>query len=337
MKIRNELVTLKSPLSVNYEVTPRCNLFCKFCFNATQSCTTLKHPPFSQVKKILNALKQAEVFEVRLFGGEFFTFPHWKETVEYADNLDFFLSFVSNGTLITPKIVKFLSSHRINSGAISLHGPRKVYEKISGVNGSFDSVLAGIRTCLEANIELCVLYTLTRENKELIFITVKELMEFGLKIDAISVGRLTPYGRAKSDWGKVKLSFADYMAIFPQLERVRHELNVTANFGDAFPFCLLPKKYHEYIIGCWQGTGFGHVDHTGNVRSCTIAKGSYGNILKTPLSKIWIEKLKDFRSLRWLPTKCQACKNFCGGGCSATQYNGGLYSPDEFLTTGAIK
>jgi len=150
-------------------------------------------------------------------------------------------------------------------------------------------------------------------------------------INEINVGRLTPYGRAKSDWEKVKLSFQDYLKVFPQLEKIRNELGILANFGDAFPLCLLPHKYHDFVIGCWQGTGFGHIDHMGNVRSCSIAKGSYGNILQTSLTEIWVHRLNHFRSLKWLPEKCRNCDNFCGGGCSASYYDGGMYAPDEFI------
>lgn len=69
----------------------------------------------------------------------------------------------------------------------------------------------------------------------------------------------------------------------------------------------------------------------GNVGSCTITKGSYGNILETPLTEIWANGLTHFRSLKWLPKKCQECDIFCGGGCSASCYGNKMYAPDEFI------
>lgn len=327
----NELVVLKSPLSVNFEVTPICNLHCEFCFNAKKECRNLSHPPLSRVKAILDELARAEVFEVRLFGGEFFTYPQWREVLEYADQLDFFLSFVSNGTYLTLKVVQKLKQHRVIGGAISLHGPKNVYEKICGVKNTFELVISGIRACIENNMEISILYTLTKENYFLVFDTIKWLKDHKIDINEVNVGRLTPYGKAKDNWERTKLSFSNYMAVFTQLERIRTELNVLANFGDAFPLCMLSPKYHDFVIGCWQGTGFGHIDHKGNIRSCSITQGSYGNILKTPLTEIWTNRLAHFRSLTWLPEKCQNCNNFCGGGCSASQYNGGMYAPDEFI------
>jgi MoaA/NifB/PqqE/SkfB family radical SAM enzyme len=327
----NELVSLKSPISVNFEVTPVCDLFCEFCFNAEAEYKKLIHPPLKRVMLILDKLAEAEVFEVRMFGGEFFMYPYWQEVIKYADKLDFFLSFVSNGTHINTAVAKELSDHRVIGGAISLHGTRETHENITSVVGSFDSAISGIQSCIDNNIDISILYTLTQNNIKLIFDTCCWLKENGIEINEINVGRLTPYGRAKSDWEKVKLSLSDYLFVFTQLEKIRNELGILASLGDAFPLCMLSKKYHEYVIGCWQGTGFGHIDSLGNVRSCSIAKGSYGNVLKTQLTEIWVERLSDFRSLKWLPIKCQECNIFCGGGCSASCYEGGMYAPDEFI------
>jgi len=104
----NELVSLKSPISVNFEVTPVCDLACEFCFNAEMECRKLSHSPLKRVMSILDKLAEAEVFEVRLFGGEFFVYPYWRETLEYADGLNFFLSFVSNGTQVNEKVAQEL-------------------------------------------------------------------------------------------------------------------------------------------------------------------------------------------------------------------------------------
>jgi radical SAM protein with 4Fe4S-binding SPASM domain len=327
----NKLRTLKSPLSVNYEVSPVCDLSCEFCFNADPSCKKNNHSPFPKVKSILDALHEAEVFEVRFFGGEFFIYPYWEDCLVYANQLDFFLSFVSNGTHIDNRVVKILKNNKICGGAISLHGLPDIHDKITGQKGSFELTFGGIRACLDNDINISILYTLTKSNIEYIYPTMKFLRERGLVIDELNVGRLTPYGKAKKDWESRKLSLADYLKVFSQLVMIRRDLGILASIGDAFPLCSLPKEYHELVIGCWQGTGFGHIDYLGNVRSCSIAKGSYGNILEENLVDIWTNKLEEFRSLSWLPEKCRQCGNFCGGGCSASRYEGGMYAPDEFI------
>ncbi len=234
----NELVTLKAPLSVNLEVSPICDLNCHFCFNAETECKKSRHPSFKQVKVILDELAKAEVFEIRMFGGEFFIYPHWQEVLEYADSLDFFLSFVSNGTHINATIVHKLLSHRINCGAISLHGTQKVHEQITGISGSFEKAVKGIQSCLDCGLGISILYTLTKDNLQFVFETCRWLKDNGVNVDEINVGRLAPYGKAKSDWERNKLSLNDYLSIFPQLQRIRNELGMIANFGDAFPLTV---------------------------------------------------------------------------------------------------
>jgi len=326
----NELISLKSPISVNLELTPVCNLSCVMCF--TSSCSNLKHPSLDQLKAIVDELHRAEVFEIRLFGGEFLTYPYWREILAYIKARDFFISFVSNGTLITTETAKELYQNGISGGAISLHGPKRIHESITRSKNSFERVIKGIRNCFKENISVSILYTLTRENLDSIFETMDLLKtKYDLPIQEFNLGRLCPYGNAKHEWDNKKLSLNDYLSTFPVLKKIREEFHIQASMGDAFPMCLIPEEYQEYVIGCWQGTGFGHIDSGGNVKSCSIIAGSYGNLLTTPLTEIWTKNLEKFRSLDWLPEKCQTCENFCGGGCSASRLGSALYAPDEFL------
>lgn len=332
----NHLKTIRSPISVNYEITPVCNLRCEFCF-AESECS-LKHPSLDQVIRIIDELHNAGVFEIRLFGGEFFTFPKWKKIVEYANKKEIFLSFVSNATLITPEVVDILISNGIKSGAISIHGPESVHDSITKVNGSYKRAIRGLQACLDGGLKITVLTTITRKAKGRIPELFEDLSSKGLVRKTLSYGinRLCPYGRGKSDWDNSKISLEDYLLLFPLLEQISSKYGIDSVLGDAFPLCLVPEKYHYLIQGCWQGTGFGHISSSGDVRGCATAKGSYGNLLEIPLEKIWIGKeMRQFRKLEWLPKSCQTCEDFCGGGCSASRLGERMYSPDEFLE-GAI-
>lgn len=328
----NRFKTIRSPISVNYEVTPVCNLRCEFCF-AESECI-LKHPNLNHVKRIIDELYCAGVFEIRLFGGEFFTFPKWKEVVEYASKKGMFLSFVSNATLIDTETVKVLIANGIKGGAISIHGPDTVHDSITKIKGSYQRAVNGLRACLDGGLNITILTTITQQGKGRIMelfrdLSSKDLIRPNL---AYGINRLCPYGRGKEDWDKSRMSLQDYLDLFPLLENITSTYGIESVLGDAFPLCLVPEKYHYLIQGCWQGTGFGHINSAGEVRGCAIAKGSYGNLLKTPLEKIWQGKgMKDFRKLEWLPSSCQSCKDFCGGGCSASRLGEAMYSPDEFL------
>ncbi|KKT30990.1 MAG: Radical SAM domain protein [Microgenomates group bacterium GW2011_GWC1_44_10] len=330
--MKNHLRTMRSPFSVNLEVTPVCNLRCEFCF-AESECK-LKHPSLAHVLRIIDEIEKAGVFEIRLFGGEFFSYPKWADVARYAHGKGMFLTFVSNGTLITPATVKILVECEVKGGAISIHGPKAVHEKITKIPGSYNRALRGLKSCLDGGLDITVLTTFTQSGKNRIPELVEDLNRHGLVRKSLTYGinRLCPYGRGKEDWEKNRISLSDYLGLFPILEKIAHDYGIETAFGDALPHCLVPKKYHYLIQGCWQGTGFGQVTSTGDVRGCSTTGGSYGNLLVTPLEKIWRGKgLRSFRKLDWLPEGCQSCKDFCGGGCSASRPGDQMYSPDEFL------
>jgi len=331
----NQLRTLKSPFSVNYEVTPVCDLFCNFCF--VGDTFDFSHPSINHVKNILDKIAEAEIFEVHLFGGEFFIYPHWQEVLRYAHNLGLFLSFVSNGTCITKDVVTVMKEYGIREGAISIHGPRHIHDQITKVPGTYDKALNALEACLDGGLNITVLSTFTHDNKKHLRALVEDLNQRRLTRSSLiyAVGRLTPYGRAGLDWKKNRLSLEDYLNLFPLLENLSKDFGIRTALGDAFPLCLVPDKYHYLIQGCWQGTGFGHICFNGDVKGCTVARGIYGNLLEQPLQEIWQGPgLEKFRSLKWLPKSCQNCDNFCGGGCAATRPTQLPYAPDEFLSNG---
>lgn len=328
----NRLRTTRSPFSVNYEVTPVCNLRCVFCFAESQC--KLEHPKLDQVLRIIDELVKAQVFEIRLFGGEFFCYPHWKEVSEYAYKKGMFLSFISNGTLITSETVSTLVNYGVKGAAISIHGPEDIHEKITQIPGSYQKALRGLKACLDGGLNITVLTTITQTGKNRIPDLLADLDHNGLirRNSFYVISRLSPYGRGKEDWENNKIPLVSYLELFPLLEKISSDYGIETAFGDAFPECLVPEKYHYLIQGCWQGTGFGHVSADGEVRGCATASGSYGNLLETPLEKIWQgKKLHEFRKLDWLPTGCKKCKDFCGGGCSASRPGDSMYSPDEFI------
>ncbi|MDO8266064.1 MAG: radical SAM protein [Candidatus Saccharibacteria bacterium] len=328
----NQLRDLRSPLSVNYAVTDVCNLFCEFCL--ASACPLLNHPPLKKVFRILDELSRAEVFEIRLFGGEFFSYPYWEEVIRYAYEKGFFLSFVSNGTLIDDYKVKVMKECGVKGGAISIHGPKAIHDKITQHDDAYELAIAGLKACLDGGLEVCVLSTIIQDNKNSVLEMLADLNSKGLIRAGVSyaTSRLNPFGRGTYDWDSKKLVLKDYFALFETLSQVEKTYGISASLGDAFPECLVPKKYRKFIQGCWQGTGFGSIGSNGEVKGCTVSDTVFGNLLETPLETIWQgPKLKEFRSLGWLPNSCQKCKTFCGGGCSASRISAKPYAVDEFL------
>jgi radical SAM protein with 4Fe4S-binding SPASM domain len=326
------LTALKAPISVNLEATLVCNLRCGPCFS---NSATHRHvnPPVERVRRVIDGLAEAEVFEIRWFGGEFTTLNGWRELVAYAAHRNFFMGFVSNGTRITEEMARTLAASGITSGAMSLHGPEPVHDAMVGVPGAYQRTIRGLRHCRDAGIEINLLFTPTKTNFRSLREMARDLRRDGVPVDEIGVGRLCPSGEAIATWDQSRLTLNDYRWLFTEMRRVEEETGIHAAMGDAFPLCTIPFADWDLVTGCWQGTGFGHISFTGDVKSCSILNGSLGNILTTPLTTIWTEQLASMRTLEHLPWQCRICPHFCGAGCSASRPGAQHFAPDEFIPT----
>jgi len=241
------------------------------------------------------------------------------------------MAFVSNGTLLSRDDTKFLYRNGITGGAMSIHGPEAMHDKVVDTKGAFQKTIQAIRNCWDENIGVTALFTPTQVNYKSIYDLARWLKENNVPITEIDIGRLCPSGEATHDWDHSRMTLDDYKFLFKEMRRIQADFGIHAYMGDAFPLCVLPYRDWDLVTGCWQGTGFGQISYTGEMKSCSILGGSYGNILETPITEIWTKRLETMRSLAYLPRQCRHCPHFCGGGCSATRVGATHYAPDEFI------
>lgn len=323
--------SLRLPKLVNLELTRRCNLKCSMCFAHCQNQPP--HPPLGKLESIIDRLEESGVEKVKLFGGEFLVYPHWRKVVKYIRQKGLMITFTSNGTLIDQETAQFLKRSGVKEGRISIHGPPQIHDKITGAENSFNQAIRGIKICQENDIKISIVYTLSQLNLNSVTETAQILdKEEILRPESyFRIGRLCPHGQTKAQWAKDRLSLTDYLSVFEVLEELNNDLPGNFMFSDSFPLCKIPKKYHRYIIGCWQGENFAHICSNGDVKTCPVVDKTIGNLIERPLAVIWQEDLAKFHSFAWLPEKCQACSTFCGGGCLASGFHNQAYGPDEFL------
>lgn len=348
----NSLVALKAPLSVNLEITEKCNLSCSFCFNAAPAyidsmsdenkkrlekvqsigiaSENFDQPNIHQERRdrlfsIVDRLADSGVFEIRLFGGEFTVFKYWQEVMRYAHKRGFFISFVSNGYLLLEKDIDTLSECGVRDCTISLHGLADTHDVVVGRKGAFNRARDCIARLKSRGIAVCIAYTPTVQTIGGLYEFVSTLtLEQGVK--DFSISRLFQDSRYKN------LSLSDYHRLLAEIARCHRELGVNISLADSFPRCKTPIKYWPFLSYCSQGTAFGQVDFNGNIKHCSATSGSLGNVLEGEVSFLWGESLSSMRSLAHLPKSCKICPIFCGGGCTVSRGVDKVFALDEFIS-----
>lgn len=333
----NELTSLRSPVSVNLEITERCNLGCTFCFNAEPDYEAFMNDASAQkklseqniarlnkLKQIVNNLKESGVLEVRFFGGEFGVFKPWRELMKYVSDLGFFISFVSNGTVFKKDDFKFLRDCGVRECTISIHGTEEQHDSVVMQRGAFQKAMSSIKSLSDLGISVSVTYTPTKETLGGVSDFVRDL-HGNHGVSNFGVNRLFSSDRYQS------ITLDEYQDLLANIDRLSTELAINIMFLDSFPRCKVPMKYWKYLGYCSQGVGFAQIDFRGNTKHCSAITHSVGNVLMQPLEEIWDKPLSDYRALKHLPLSCKVCPVFCGGGCTASRGVNSQFNSDEFM------
>jgi len=125
-----------SPTRIYFELTSKCNLKCKTCFNSSGKAKP-NELTTEEVKKTLKGLRKDNVFDIRFSGGEVTLRNDWFELLDYAKKLGFAVSLNTNGAYNNPKTINQLNSLDLEQITISLDGNREFHDYIRG-HGNFD-------------------------------------------------------------------------------------------------------------------------------------------------------------------------------------------------------
>jgi len=99
-------IKLKSPISVQFELTAGCNQKCIFCYNVwKEGCSSIERKQLSKEKqiKILNQVIDNEVFNIIFSGGEPLLISWIDDLIKKASNKKIYTSIITNGKLLTKK------------------------------------------------------------------------------------------------------------------------------------------------------------------------------------------------------------------------------------------
>jgi MoaA/NifB/PqqE/SkfB family radical SAM enzyme len=306
-----------SPVRIYFELTRKCNLRCKDCFN--QSGEPLSDElTTEEIVKTLEGLRKDQIMDVRFSGGELTTRADWKEVLAAARNLGFVTSVNTNGVYQNPQTAIDLVELDLDQITISVDGGRAFHNRIRG-KGTFKKTLDSLKTMYEHGANLRVNVVLNRESAK----DMPEILEAVTPyIDEINFFYMRVVGRAEQnlldlvmtmeELHQFNLDIEPYKALYPEVN-ILHGAQVMQNNS------ISDNKYAKYGLriggpdgftrfnilpdgGVWPGGYTPHIAPRfllGNVRDYDYR-----------VIDIWRESpvLEAFRALSFkVQDKCKAC------------------------------
>ena len=308
--------------NVALHITNECSHQCPMCY-ATPEGQIKCEGSIETLKKIAIELKNAGVEEINLVGGDPAEYSQIKELVMYLSELGFSVAILSN-----THVYKNSSVEEITPFVTSLEGTihsqsASIHDTFCKKPGAYELLVTNLKkysSLKNDNQKLGIVMNVMKHNYNFLYDAIEVLLERGLPIDYVLIQRIGAYGKALGS-AQYSMSKEEIITAFDGIERINNNLGIETSMVDAFPYCVVPKKYHEYLAKCDWGYSTAAIDMQGNISRCALSgKYSLGNVLETPVRNIWVSSptLIRFRNKEYLPESCKKCEMLekCGGGCA---------------------
>lgn len=313
-------------LAIQLDITNACNLSCKHCYHSdhcNSDSLSIKNWKLilAQFKELITKLNLEPI--IILSGGEPLLSPLLPGLIKHINNQfnSAHITVLSNGTVISPKILQLLSNQKI-SIQISLDGPTRDQHDFIRGNGSFDKTISNIAIMIENKIPVSTVTVLSKRTED--FIDDQFKLAKKLNVSSHNFTRLISQGYAKA------LSEKNIDSpLEPQELKTAYEKILKSSYNHLVPtntnlplFCLIDSS-----LGKHNQMGFGGivVDYKGNLKVSSKSSFTLGNLLSENLTKLFLEHPVT-KKLRLRNVEgCNKCKfqMQCGGNLNASfsKYN----------------
>ncbi len=280
-KLRGRLEQHHIPTSGAIEITQCCNLRCIHCYLGDQKAIrSHKQRELSTAQwiKIIKDVADAGCLTLLITGGEPLLRKDFDEIYTFAKKQGLLVTVFTNAVLITDEIIELLKKLPPFSVEVSLYGAtRSVYEKITGVKGSYAQCIEGIDR-LAANVHLVLKTVLMTVNRH-------ELAQ--LKILAKQYGAKFRFDTAvfpcyNGDASPIKYRLTPKQAVSCELadEESRRE------WVDFYHARSLPAS-DDALYQCGAGRWAFNIDAYGRMYPCQKIRGINYDLLNGSFREGW--------------------------------------------------
>lgn len=307
------------PSLIFWEITPRCNLSCILCYEASEKAVELSP---EKVNSIIQQIIECKPLSVDIGGGE----PLLKENIftilKTLTDAGLTVRLVTNGIIERAEELKKVG---VNSLQMSFDGFKQDHEKIRGPN-SYERSIESLKKYIRLGFDIGVTTVITSYNIKDIPEMAKYFHELGAK--RFIPTRFVPTGRGELHqelWVDEKAT----KDLHDKLKVLKKDLGAEFLRTDCALDFFDGDDLDSGRVACTLGEKTIGIKTNGDIGVCPFLPTVFGNIEKDRLLDVWNSKaLNDLReaiSADKLEGKCVDCpekaKKVCRGGCRVLAYH----------------
>ncbi len=310
--------------SVVFEVTPRCNLACRHCYNPYKRPGETAPRVYGyrdNVRTLKRLLAQAQLSQITLSGGEPLLAERFLEIVLMLRLKGLPVTLISNGTRGEHSEWDQLVELGVGLFELPVLGPdAATHDAITQQPGSFEATQATMKRLADCEARVCAAVVVSAMNLHRLEDTLDLAASLG--VDSILMNRVNIGGLGLRSWRELWLTPAqvDDALVVADRASERHGLRIVS--GVCTPLCAVDTARHPRVKTPTCSTEPHRrpltMDGSGELRSCNHSPVILGSIWKEHLSDIvQCQELRRWQEL--VPPMCQPCDRWdaCLGGCRA--------------------
>lgn len=335
-----------APFQVVWNVTRRCNLKCKHCYE-NAGVADPDELTTEQAIKVIDKLADAGVIILAFSGGEPTIRKDILKLIRHAHRRGMYVACATNAlTFADRDVVKKFKNAGLEFAQISLDGlDPKTHDEFRGVNGAWKRACEAIKNFSKTEVFVEVATTVTKNNYREILGMVDLVEKLGA--DWLMLYNFVPVGRGSKNVD-MDISPKDRYRLLEKIYALNYEREIeilstapqfasvaTKKSGEIIPTHFYNPKYEsneirqlaDFIGGCGAGRFYLSLEPNGDIYPCVFFPHDehvkLGNILEDDFREIWEknEVLWKLRNRNLLKGHCKTCVNrdICGG-CRARAY-----------------
>lgn len=316
-KLRSRLHILRT---LFWECTLKCNLSCRHCGSDCKLDVDSMEMPLKDFILVLDEIRKemdSHQMLVITTGGEPLLRKDILQCGQAITARGFYWGMVSNGLLLTSRMLDELIATGLKSITISIDGFEEEHNWLRGHDNSFSGAVSAIKL-LNNNSKRITWDVITCVNQKNLN-TLPEFRDYLIELGVRTwrIFTVFPIGRASTNEDlQLNSEQFKYLMEFISASRKKGEMHV--NYGcEGF---LGPYEYEvrDSMYFCHAGINTASILHDGSISGCLSIRSDYtqGNIYQDSFVDVWNRRFDIYRHREWMKTgDCKNCQawRWCEG------------------------
>ncbi len=272
----------ENPVSLQFELTHKCNQKCLHCYNQSGMEANLKSDlPIARWKELAREAGELGVFECTISGGEALLLGDGLfEIMDILAEYDIRIRFITNGMLLTQPILDKMKKYKLKWLQVSIDGSRpELHDYIRNTEGAFRKAISAANLVKINGFPLLIAHAVVKTNLDY----VEEMIDtaYILGAEGIIIAPFIYAGRAIINQDKLDLTPEEISSVLSKIHAKKKEYNkrmiILTSLEEQGTLQLKNISANSAML----------INPSGDVKIDCLMPFFIGNVLNNSIHEIW--------------------------------------------------